>query len=205
MLGIHVARRRSAVVCVLLVAAVATCGGPNGSSRLEPSERPPSASEVVHFDSLEEMVATSHVVIEGEVVETRAGRSIGVGHGALQFHEVVVRVVRPLAGNPGTTLVLEEDGLLATLSSVGDRGIYFLIYKRDQPGTDFLRVVNSQGRYRLDRSGVLHGSNPNDGLVRELQRESADVLAARIVRMAERVRAGELTPKPYSGGNVPPP
>ena len=137
------------------------------------------------FTSLAELVEGSDVVIEGEVVGVQPGRVLGE-YGELQLYEVSIRVSRELVGRADETLVLEQDGhgIVATLSSVGDVGIFFLVDTTDNAGTNLFRLASSQGRYRLDSRGKLHGANPENRLVRELEANSIEELRSKIIEAA---------------------
>ena len=105
-------------------------------------EKATSAREIWHFDFLGEMVATSDAVVDATVVAVNPGRVVILPpDGRTEFSEVTLRVSNVLAGEAPTEVVLEEDGILATKSELGDRGVYFIVRKQDRP--KFYRLVNS--------------------------------------------------------------
>lgn len=151
------------------------------------------AREIYHFSVLGEMVATSGAVVEGEITALVPGRTMTLPpDGKTEFSEATLRVVDILAGTAPKEIVLEEDGILAAKSEVGDRGIYFIVQKKDRPA--YYRLVNSQGRYHVDDAGKLHGSNPSDELVQALEGLGYDGLKTATLEVAAAVGRGDFTP-----------
>lgn len=160
-------------------------------------EYAPRGREAVQFRTLGEMVATSLSVVEGDVVAVRPGRDLSTGpDGKHQLTEVVLRVSEVLAGQALTgDILIEDDPVLAAPSVVGDHGIYFLVQKRDAADARY-RLATSQGRYRLDASGRLRGSNPANPLVQQLESTTPAGLRTVIGEAAEAVDRGEIKPVP---------
>jgi hypothetical protein len=116
--------------------------------------------EIVSFDSLPQMVATSDLVIDGTVRMVEPGRIVGAGDASIQFAQVTVSVDRVLFGrSDAANVVVEEYGLeRGHPSRVGDHGVFFLHRKADAP--TFYRLVNSQGKFLDEEKGGLVA--PND-------------------------------------------
>lgn len=127
-----------------------------------------SASETMHFESLEGLVTGSTAIVDATVTDIRPGRTFTGGlDESFTFTLVTIEIAEPLAGEDiGRTVTLEEDGVLAPIPEVGDRSIYFLWRKRDGDGRYF-RIVNSQGRYQVDGT-ALAPVNPDDALAKDL-------------------------------------
>jgi hypothetical protein len=104
-------------------------------------------------------------------------------------------VIHLFKGGRVGTLVLEDDGLLAARSNRTDTGIYFLMEKRDKPG--LYRLTSSAGRLRLDASGMLHGSNPENALSRSLEQLTLSELRDEVTEAAAAAARGEYAPVPY--------
>lgn len=128
---------------------------------------PASVQDRWHFGSLPEMVASSDALVQGRVVDTRPGRSVGEGEEALQFRAVTIWVERVFRGFvAGETVLLEETGYGLEIegfpaSRTGDRGFYFLFAK--EPGRNY-----SQSRF-LIRGDRLVGPSGGDPLVNEVE------------------------------------
>ncbi len=188
------------VIVAVVVGAAAVLSVPAGpGTEARPQTIAESAAqvrEVFQFESLAEMVATSTIVVEAEVESIRPGRVVPDGSPqGLQFDEVTLRVSRVFIGSQVETVVVEEDGALAAKSNPNDAGIYFLMEKRDRPGV--YRLASSAGRYRLDASGRLHGSNPESDLAVALEKLSLAELRAAVSDAVVIVQRGDVTPVPY--------
>jgi hypothetical protein len=150
--------------------------------------------EVVSFESLPQMVATSHLVIEGTVQEVEPGRVLGDGDAAIQFAQVTLSVDRVLfARMDAASVVLEEYLLeLGHPSRVGDHGVYFLHQKTDAPA--FHRLVNSQGRLLDDGKGGLVAPNDEADWVKAIEGESLSQLESDVEPAARAAAEGRVEP-----------
>ena len=125
-----------------LALSVAACSTAN-QARLDVEEKPETLAiaGVWHysFDSLEEMIATSDLVVLGEVTEIRQGRLLFPQEAATsdRLRDATITISEILKGEyGGTTLVIEEQGYLADgtpyelsempWSQIGDVGVFFL-------------------------------------------------------------------------------
>jgi hypothetical protein len=151
-------------------------------------------SQVVYFDSLPQMVATSDLVIEGTVWLIEPGRIVGEGGGRIQFTMVTVSVDRVFFGKRGAAnVVLEEYGLERDRPSrVGDHGVYFLHKKRDVP--TFHRLVNSQGRFLDDGSGRLVALDRRAAWAKAIESWSLAQLATEVEDAVRAVAQGDVVP-----------
>lgn len=224
-------------LAVGVTVALVTGGGPDrgsvvpstGTSGDDPADAAPAPVEVVsdapRYTSLDDLVAASDLVVEGEVVSSVEGRwfgapagDAGAGAGAggqrILSRLVTIRIERVLTGeapSTGTVLVEEEgwtadgaplvvDGLAA--AAVGDRGVWFLVDGGD-PEVGAYVLVNAQGRY-LERAGRLEGAAGEDQLVAELSARSSDALAS-AVSAAPAPTAAESSSGTSSGTSSSPP
>jgi hypothetical protein len=148
--------------------------------------------EIVSFESLPQMVATSDLVIEGTVWMVEPGRRVGEGDASIQFAQVTVSVDRVLFGWRGAgNVVLEEYGLeRGHPSRIGDHGIYFLHQKTDAP--TFHRLVNSQGRFLDSGKGKLVAPNDEADWVKAIERESLSQLESDVEAAAKAVTEGRV-------------
>jgi hypothetical protein len=140
----------------------------------------PSADEVEHYDSLNEITDGAGLVIDGTVEDVDEGRIFGLedlgGGGAVRYVLLHVRVDDVLAG----TGAGEEDILKLELGPVemevpvleaygdlvGDRAIFFLRLKGEgipelgigpdpeERGLGFYRLVSTQGLFLNDQGAV---------------------------------------------------
>jgi hypothetical protein len=186
-------KRGGVAVAAVLLAA---CAGP--------TYREVQASEPYDFTSLEQMMATSELVVLGTVEDVRLGRIAGAGtEGEFQILDVILRVERVLWGQEDSELlVVEEDGwelddkdqipmavngLLP--SEKGDRGVYFLV----QGGTGY-QYVGSQGRF-LESGNHLEGSDyEGDQWSADVQAWNLDRLIAQIRDAGDAIKAGQVSP-----------
>lgn len=144
-----------------------------------PAERTngPVVVEVAHVVSLGEMVASADAIVEGRVIQVSPGRTVSgpIDEGDFQFTNIELEVTKLLSGTaPSAKIVLEEDGILADLSRVGDAGVYFLVRKRDR--VDAYRLMNTQARYLVDDEGHLIASALDDPLSSDLASLTLDEL-----------------------------
>ncbi|MFF0474316.1 hypothetical protein [Streptomyces sp. NPDC004284] len=155
---------------VAVVGGIAAFGSAGGSSaatahRDTHPERIMSGREVFDFKNLGELVATSPVIVQAEVVGVAPGRTIGsVEDGGVdQARDVTLKVTTSFKTYPAVpqTIVMEEWGWdgsgngyqveNVTWSQVGDKGFYFL---EPSDGASRYQLVNTQGR-ALDKGGWL--------------------------------------------------
>ena len=150
--------------------------------------------EVFSFESLPQMVATSHLVIEGTVLEVEPGRVVGDGEASIQFAQVTVSVDRVLFGRmDAASVVLEEYGLeLGHPSRVGDHGVYFLHQKTDAPA--FHRLLNSQGKFLDDGKGGLVAPNDQADWMKTIEGESLSQLLSDVEAGARAAGEGRVEP-----------
>lgn len=159
------AMRVAAATGMLL--AVAACGGQPAVPVAE--ERPDTVAHAArwhyHFTSLEELVATSDLVVVGEVTAVERGRLQPDPDPAsrIGLRDVTLAISETLKGTaPGTAIVIEEVGYDADgsfelddmpWSQLGDVGVFFLKQFEGQPAGHF-RQIHPDGRilthYRAD-------------------------------------------------------
>lgn len=161
----------------------------------EPDRRGSLLSEIFHFESLAQLAATSDLVAEGTVVDVREGRVVGPVDAPLQLMEVTLRVDRIWRGSYSSDeIILEDDGVSAGLSQVGDHGTYFLHLKTDSPkGQPYYRLLNSQARF-LEVDGRITASNDDSSWVRDLEQLSAQEFKDRLNEALTLVDRGQVTP-----------
>lgn len=163
--------------------------------------------EFFHFDTVEEMTATSSAVLEGQVIRVEPGRSTGDGHARDTYINVTVQVDEVLAGESAETITIEE--LLLTdsesrrilldgveYSEPGDRGLYFVRAKPEGTYT----LISSQGRYLDTNDGRLKGANENDELVKKVTKLEKQQLNDQIKAANEAAKQGKIKPLPYPAG-----
>lgn len=161
-----------------------------GSGDAEPEALAVDAESVYQFASLEEMVDAGDAVVVGTVTSVERGRLVGEpDDGGVVSRTVAIDVDEVLAGDAGTTILMEEEGWLpdgtplivngVAPSEAGDHGMYFLDAVAD-PERPFYVVINSQGRFLADGEGTLTGGDQRDVLVQELQHLTLDELAAAV-------------------------
>lgn len=146
-----------------------------------------SVRERVIYGTLHDMVVGAVAVVDGEVqaVEFGERRTLGPDDPGISYTFATLKITDVLAGSlDAPEIVLIEDGVLNARSEVGDNGVYFLWERLDRPG--FYRLVSSQGRFLIDGSGNLEGSNPDDPLVRELESLGPDELRAQVRAVGSR-------------------
>jgi hypothetical protein len=150
--------------------------------------------EVVIFENLPQMVASSDLVIEGTVQEVEPGRVLGEGDAAIQFAQVTLSVDRLLFGRmDAADIVVEEYGLeRGHPSRVGDHGVYFLHQKTDAPA--FHRLVSSQGRFLDDGRSGLVAPNHEADWVKAIEGESLSQLKNDVEAAARAVAEVESSP-----------
>ena len=140
-----------------MVLVAASCGG--GSSVPAAEERPDTVA-VAHwwsyqFNTLEEMVATSDLVVVGEVTAIERGPMPTDDPDGIGLRNVTVTISETLKGTaPGATVVIGESGYhsdgsfeLSDMpwSRIGDIGVFSLLHHEGQPA-DHFRHIHPDGR-----------------------------------------------------------
>lgn len=147
-----IALRAAAVAGVLLAAAA--CGSQPAVPAAQ--EKPDTIAHAgrwhYHFTSLEDLVATSDLVVVGEVTAIERGRVQPADdpHSGIGLRYVTLAVSETLRGSaPGATVVIEEAGYDADgsfelddmpWSLLGDVGVFFLKHFEGQPAGHFVQV-----------------------------------------------------------------
>ena len=161
-----------------LLVMAAACGNDTEDTQSTATTMLAPASELHDFQNLEDMVATSTAVIEGEVVAVEPGRKVGGEHG-IQFEQATILVHQVLAGSvTSESIVLEIEGWDSDGDRVvhpyalapnreGDRGVYFVWQKREPTAEPRYRLINSQGRFLEAAPGVAVASR-HDALTERL-------------------------------------
>lgn len=205
---VSVVRRLSVVVVAVLAAGCnaeawsSTERTPEGApvaavseQRKEVREFETHAREIWSFTTLEELIVNS-IVVEGSVSAVGVDRVLDVGpDSSIRISRANLTVDRVLYGDPPGAVTIEDDGILAARSTLGDRGIYFLVQKRDQEAGIY-RLVTSAGRYRVDSAGVLYASNPGNELAASLAKLGLPGLRQAIEDARSRLRTAGMTPRP---------
>lgn len=173
------------ILLALVGALVGACSAdvPNTGVNIDAVER-------YQFDSLEQMAATSDLIVEGTVSKVETGRVFD----DLQYSQVTLDIRSVLLGDlEKPQLLLEEDGVTYGYSNVGDHGIWFLHWKAPDFG-DYYRLVGSPGRMLESRSGALRLSNDEVSWATPLESWSlADVQAA-VENAKQAIARGEVKP-----------
>lgn len=163
------------------------------STTTEPAPLAVESESQFQFDSLDELVAASDLVVRARVESVERGRVFGSGDAsgaAIVSRQITLAVSEVLAGPvdvPRRVVVAEEgwlpdgtplivDGL--RIVEPGDQAIWFLDAVDDPDFPGFV-VVNYQGRYLVDGER-LEGAGREDPLVRELAALTPSALADRI-------------------------
>ncbi len=165
---------RAAAAGVLLAAAA--CGSQPAVSAAE--EKPDtvafSSRWHYHFNSLEELIATSDLVVVGEVTAIEPGRGIPAEdpHSGIGYRDVTLTVSETLKGAaPGAAVVIEEAGYDADgsfeyedmpWSRLGDAGVYFLKHYEGQPANRY-KQIHPDGRILTHHRGDDGQSRMYDG------------------------------------------
>lgn len=192
---------KAAAITVVLLAAA--CGGEPSSQTAE--EKPDTIAAAhwwpYHFTSLEEMVATSDLVVVGEVTAIERGPMPTDDPDGIGLRNVTVTISETLKGTaPGATVVIGEAGYfhdhsfeLADMpwSRLGDIGVFSLKHHDGQPANHFTHI-HPDGRMLTHYRGGDGQSLMYDGTVETFSHtalgatltELAPDLAAEHVRQA---------------------
>lgn len=147
---------------------------------------------VFHFDTLDELVDASDLVVVGQVIATEPGRLVGDPRSGGVVSRLVTLHVEDVLWDPqrsaAATVVIEEEGWLPdgtamlvnglAASRSGYRGVWFL--DRIDGETMTYLVTNEQGRY-LDAGSGSAGADRTDPLIEQLERRSVDELARSVL------------------------
>ncbi|CAN5695391.1 hypothetical protein BH10ACT3_BH10ACT3_13630 [soil metagenome] len=177
-------------------------GSDNGSDgATQPDPVVIEADSVYDFDTMDELIAASDLIVRARVVDTAKGDVIGAdgadpASAAIVVRDVTLRVDEVFAAATaagagpavadGDRIVVAEEGWLASgepliidglgPSAEGDDAIWFLqavpAAGPDEPG---YIVINSQGRYLIDDDD-LRGADGDDLLVKKVESLGADGL-----------------------------
>lgn len=152
---------------ILIVVAVLLLRGPSGTGTapVDVSATGP------RFDSIEDLVAASDVVVMATVVETSAGRIITDPtdlRSGIQTTIFTLEVAESMGLDTPATITVEyetalADGTPITVDGIlpptlGERGLYFLIGRRSAEFPHHT-IINDQGRYPFDEDGSLLALN----------------------------------------------
>lgn len=168
--SVHWSYRLLPVVAVVIACSGAVWflhGDPNPTEMIDVSALGP------RFDSVDQLVAASDLVVEGEIVAVGHGRSItdpsdptvGV---ATRLVELDVSLV--LVGAGGNDLVIEQESALLDGTpiavngmpplDVGDSGVFFLI-RGDGAGFPYVALINEQA-WAPSENGLVNPVDPDD-------------------------------------------
>lgn len=195
------------VLGAIIVAAAISVGSEDGDDAASDSAEPDPTDDVVAIEStasvdpadLAELHALSDLVIVGEVQSIERGRvfaspdasqsgeEAGDAASGVESALVTVQVDRVLTGeDPGTTVLVEEEGWLADgrrisldgapPTEVGDVGLWFLIDTGD-PDVPAWVTVGRFGRWTL-RAGLLSGPLLDEPIAIDLQDRPLDDVVA---------------------------
>lgn len=168
-------------VPVVLGAVLAV--SPRGSQPTPLADRPSGAEDVrsvAYFRSVASMTEGSHLVVDGTVTAIAVVATLGSDEHQVERKHVTLAVNAVLAGqSDASQLIIEEDGIASAYSEVGDRGVYFLVQRRDRDAGIY-RLVNYQGRYLDDGTGRLQRSGVEDELMSSLEVLSLDELSQQV-------------------------
>ena len=171
------ALRAAAAVAALLL-ALAGCGSQPPAPVAE--EKPDTVAHAAwwhyHFTSLEELVATSDLVVVGEVTTIERGRVQPADdpYSGIGVRDVTVTVSETLKGTAPGTAVIEESAYFGDGSSfeyvdmpwsrLGDVGVFFLKHFEGQP-VDRFKQIHPDGRILTHYRGDDGQSRMYDGTV----------------------------------------
>ena len=151
-------------------------------------------ASMYNFDTLAEMVATSDLVVEGEVMSDSRG-DIHVGHGGSVDHLAYLRVLETFKGATPVNVAVVEPGwddqgrayVVDGLPSLRPSNRVLLFLRRlNQDGSADLYVrVSSAGQFFLDGDSVTTGEAVDAAVEKIKTMTSADLRVA--IRQAGRV------------------
>ncbi|SCG45406.1 hypothetical protein [Micromonospora halophytica] len=217
----------AAAGAVAVTALVASVGVGNADTGVRYDARPEGLAfgkEAYHFDTVEQMTATSHLVVLGTVLSAAPGRLGSVDEdpaavgGDIRLRTVTLDVVDVLH-NPKNLLVppritLEEEGWdeegrgyvanNVAWSEVGDTGYFFLRRAAGVTDPHTFQLASSDGR-ALVVDGALKPSNPENDLATSISTMAPSFLNNSVVVASGQVAAGTLTPSVPTGDLPLPP
>lgn len=151
----HRAVAATACIAVGLAALLSLRATPESNDHAHAPEN--RGREIWVFASLDQMVATSDLVVIGTVDSVSTGRALGDGVAPdpdLQFMELSITATSSLHNNAGPVIQLEVETHPIGYSDApvwfepGTKAIFFLHEKADRP--EWYRPSNSQGVFILD-------------------------------------------------------
>ncbi len=182
------------IVLVLVIAAFAVVSLRDDEATA-PATAPSTAGAVdiaatgLRFDSLEELLEASDLVVEGRIIAVDVGRAITdpsdptAGFTTALFQ---LDVTSSFRGGAGASLIVEQEAALLdgtpitvnglTPNDVGDTGFWFLVRGPDD-AFPYVALVNEQARILVDDTGRISDADPALG-----EFSSADDLRARLAR-----------------------
>ena len=190
-----------AAVAAIVVLAAAACG--SDSSLQAADEKPDTVASAhwwnYHFTSLEEMVATSDLVVVGEVTAIERGPMPTDDPGGIGLRNVTVTISETLKGTaPGAAVVIGEAGYdadgsfeLADMpwSRLGDIGVFSLKHYDGSPANHY-RHVHPDGRMLTHYRGEDGQSHMYEGTVETFSHTALGAALTELApdRAAEHVR-----------------
>jgi hypothetical protein len=172
------------------------------------AERPESVAQVsvppgYIFESLPRLVATSEVVVVGEVISAEKGERL-VPDDILYHRDVTVHVERQLYGPPvEDTIVVHVGGYDGDASYElqdmpwlypGDRAVYFLAHAPGDPPKHY-ELIAAPGRLAIEGDGTV-STEASDPIARRLDGQQWSVVAPRIRNAVQVVRQQDIEPLP---------
>jgi hypothetical protein len=204
-------RRWRGLGALTLLMVAAACAEPP----LEHGDR------AVHYDGIEELVASAEAVAIGRVAETSRGRVLDQEDVVFTIMNVRVVVEQVWAGRmPTLAFTIEQPGWERTMKrsgwrgwfdsagerpwrlkdelrlKAGDRGVFFLAGGRPTPGWELL---GPEGLYLID-GAELSDTARSDPTVRTVEVMTVTQLQEGVGAAVAAVRRGELKPKLPSAG-----
>ncbi len=189
---------QAAVATIVLLAAA--CGS---ETSLQAADEKPDTIALVewwyHFTSLEEMVATSDLVVVGEVTAIERGPMPTDDQDGIGFRNVTVTISETLKGTaPGTTVVVGEAGYSTAgsyepadmpWSRLGDIGVFSLKQFDGLPANHY-RHIHPDGRMLTHYRGADGQSHMYEGTVETFSDTALGATLTELApdRVAERVR-----------------
>ena len=192
--------RTAAVAAVLLAAAGCGSQSPVPVAEEKPDTIAHSGRWHYHFTSLEELVATSDLVVVGEVTGIERGRVLPDPDPAsrIGLRDVTLAISETIKGTaPGAAVVIEEVGYDADgsfelddmpWSQLGDVGVFFLKHAKGQPADRF-RQIHPDGRILTHYRDDDGQSHMYDGTVEMFSHTS---LGAALTELAPGSAAGHV-------------
>lgn len=204
-------RWRLAGLGLTAAAALALTVAFGGEPAITYDERPESVAhskEMYTFDTVDSMVATSHLVVFGEVSAVGEGRFTGADEDGSTVPQIRLRnvtiTVHDVLHNPKNALIppsitLEEEGWDSqgrgylvngvAWSEVGDTGYFFL--RRSVGNADAYTLTSSDGRV-LSEGGVLVPSNAERELAGQITATQPDMFSIDVFNASQAYAAGTL-------------